>query len=291
MNATKRPPIPEPTKRLVRQRCGFGCVICGFPIYEYDHIVNYANTRSHQGDGIALLCGEHHDLKTKGLLTVADVKEANAEPMNLRGGESRLYNLGFKANDYVFDLGTVQFSGPLTAEGAAADPIRIDGSSVIGARVEDGQLLMSLVFCDDSGREVFRVKENELRYNKAMWDVEFVGKRLKIRERARRIVLDIEFEPPNRILVRRGRILRNGIDILVTEEWTAVLNGCQLFKQVQFKNCDVGIRIGKDSREGVAGMQVDPGPRDDWDRKAAVQWAKGLASDLLVPMEEPVAWL
>jgi trigger factor len=225
------------------------------------------------------------------LLTVAEVKEANSEPFNLREAESRPYNLGYKANDYIFDLGTVQFSGPLLADGSAVDPIRIDGSSVMGARVQDGQLLMSMVFCDDSGSEVFRVKENELRYNKAMWDVEFVGKRLKIREKARRIVLDIEFEPPNRILVKRGRILRNGIDILVTEKWTAVLNGCQLFQQVQFKNCDVGIRIGKDPRRGGAAIEIDPGPRTGWDRAASVKWAIDLSENLLVPEDERSAWL
>jgi hypothetical protein len=39
--AEDRPPIPLPVKRLVRQQCAFGCVLCGLPLYEYDHIVPY----------------------------------------------------------------------------------------------------------------------------------------------------------------------------------------------------------------------------------------------------------
>jgi len=34
--------IPLPIQREVRQRCGFGCVICGTLLYEYDHILTSA---------------------------------------------------------------------------------------------------------------------------------------------------------------------------------------------------------------------------------------------------------
>ncbi len=39
-----RPKIPLPIQREVRQRCGFGCVICGLPLYDYDHIIGWAET-------------------------------------------------------------------------------------------------------------------------------------------------------------------------------------------------------------------------------------------------------
>lgn len=56
----ERPPIPAKIKRLVRQRCGFGCVICGSPIYEYDHIVNWSETHHHKAEELTLLCSKHH---------------------------------------------------------------------------------------------------------------------------------------------------------------------------------------------------------------------------------------
>ncbi|WNG79930.1 hypothetical protein C6A86_016810 [Mycobacterium sp. ITM-2016-00316] len=59
-----RPPIPDPMKREVRQRCGFGCVICGHPIYEYEHMDDYAVVKRHGVANITLLCDGHHRLKT-----------------------------------------------------------------------------------------------------------------------------------------------------------------------------------------------------------------------------------
>jgi len=49
-----RPPILEPMKRSVRQRCSFGCVICGLPLYEYHHMIPYADTEKHEEDNITL---------------------------------------------------------------------------------------------------------------------------------------------------------------------------------------------------------------------------------------------
>lgn len=60
-----RPNIPAKLKRKVRQRCGFGRIICGLPIYEYDHIVEYSKTKHHNEGELTLLCPTHHSMKTK----------------------------------------------------------------------------------------------------------------------------------------------------------------------------------------------------------------------------------
>ena len=81
---TPRPDIPALVKRAVRQACGFGCVICGKPLYEIDHIVPYSVVREHDPDNLVLLCDGHHREKTNKLLTVDQVREARANPINLR---------------------------------------------------------------------------------------------------------------------------------------------------------------------------------------------------------------
>ena len=63
-----RPAIPSGIQREVRQRCGFGCVICGMPLYEYEHMKEWAIVREHVADDITLLCDQHHREKTSGLL-------------------------------------------------------------------------------------------------------------------------------------------------------------------------------------------------------------------------------
>jgi 5-methylcytosine-specific restriction endonuclease McrA len=83
---TDRPPIPSKIKREVRQRCGFGCVICGSPIYEYEHMVEWCKTHHHRADELTLLCSQHHAEKTKRLLPEEKVKAANNNPYNLARG-------------------------------------------------------------------------------------------------------------------------------------------------------------------------------------------------------------
>lgn len=61
-----RPPIPEDVKRQVRQRCAFGCVICGLPVYHYDHMTAYHVVKEHDAANITLLCASHHDQRPVG---------------------------------------------------------------------------------------------------------------------------------------------------------------------------------------------------------------------------------
>ncbi len=80
--------IPLPMQREIRQRCGFGCVICGLPLYEYDHLLGWANVKRHVAEEITLLCDKHHREKTAELLPIEHVREANKTPYNLREGVS-----------------------------------------------------------------------------------------------------------------------------------------------------------------------------------------------------------
>ena len=75
--------IPAEVKRSVRQRCGFGCVICGKPLYEYDHMEEWAKVRKHVAEDITLLCDQHHKEVTNKLLGRSTVRKANQNPFNL----------------------------------------------------------------------------------------------------------------------------------------------------------------------------------------------------------------
>jgi hypothetical protein len=78
--------IPEPIKREVRQRCGFGCIICGFPLYEHDHMKEWALVQEHVAEDLTLLCDKHHKEVTNGFLPREKVIEANENPYNLKEG-------------------------------------------------------------------------------------------------------------------------------------------------------------------------------------------------------------
>jgi hypothetical protein len=80
--------IPLPIQREIRQRCGFGCIICGLPLYEYEHMEGWASVKRHVAEEITLLCDKHHKEKTNGLLPLDMVREAINNPYNLREGIS-----------------------------------------------------------------------------------------------------------------------------------------------------------------------------------------------------------
>jgi hypothetical protein len=88
-----RPPIGAEMEKEVRRRCGFGCVMCGLPLYEYDHILGWSNVQRHVAEEITLLCEMHHREKTNGLLPLDHVVAANREPFNLRRAVSRPHDL------------------------------------------------------------------------------------------------------------------------------------------------------------------------------------------------------
>lgn len=284
-----RPNIPRKMARSIRQKCGFGCVICGFPIYEYDHVEGWANKRSHQEDQIVLLCTTHHSEKTRELLSIADVKKASMDPFNLQSGTSSPYELKYSGNEYFFDIGTNKIFGRLTENNLFAQPVRVDDQTVLGVRLEDGRFLITMVLYDSQGHEVLRIIDNELRYNAQTWDVEFVGKRLKIREQSRQIIVDIEFEPPNRVFVRGGRFLRNGVDVLVTEKWAAVLNNGMLLRGNSLENGTIGLAIGNGSMGGAA-IALSGVPREGWDRDGAIRWARKQVSYSSEDIHE-LAWV
>src|SRR5262245_53494220 len=94
-----RPEIPDPVQREVRQRCGFGCVVCGLPFYHYDHMEDWSITQTHDPANVTLLCHKHHGEKTNGLLPLREVKKANDNPHNKRQGVSTPYDLHFTGRD------------------------------------------------------------------------------------------------------------------------------------------------------------------------------------------------
>ena len=73
--------IPEDIKRRVRQRCGFGCVICGSSVYEYEHVSpTYVEAQRHDPDCIATLCASCHSKVTRRIWSKDKVSHASRRP-------------------------------------------------------------------------------------------------------------------------------------------------------------------------------------------------------------------
>ncbi|PWN60874.1 HNH endonuclease signature motif containing protein [Chryseobacterium viscerum] len=206
----KRPKIKPSIKREVRQRCGFGCVICGNPIFEYDHILGWANVKRHVANEITLLCDMHHKEKTTKRLPNFLVIEANKTPYNIRVGKTLskcLYYYGDSAN-VVF--GSMRFTMKRNDNFNYLIPITFEGVSPIKIRFEDQMCFLNIELQDPLGNIVLKIVDNELVLNIGMWDIEFVGQKLTLRERAYETFIVVIFETPNTINFIKGKVFING---------------------------------------------------------------------------------
>ncbi len=236
--------IPLPIQREVRQRCGFGCVICGMPLYEYEHMEEWALVRRHVADEITLLCDHHHREKTNGLLPKEVVRKANENPFNLHEGISKPYLLHFAGDEAIVEIGGNTFSCKDQGYGTAMIPISVDGTPLIGLILADGHFLLNLVIFNEYNSPVLHIKNNQLIFKPVAWDIQLVGTVLTVRENHRKILIEIEFCPPNKVIFKRGRFLRNGVEILVRPSNILITNNSTIIKGCSAINCFGGLIIG-----------------------------------------------
>lgn len=261
-------------QREVRQRCGFGCVICGLPLYEYDHLVGWANVQRHAAEEITLLCDMHHRERTNGLLTDEQVRAANASPYNLLQGVSRPYDLHFEGSECEAVIGSNRFTTRDAGYGTLMLPISVDGWPLLGFILTDGHLLLNVNLFDEFNNLALRINNNELVYRPEPWDIQFLGRNLIIREAHRKLLIDILFEVPNRIVIKRGRFLCNGVEILVRPDHVLITNNAMLISGCRAQNCSGGLVVGPHKQELGGMMRIESVPRYQWDRTETLKWAK-----------------
>lgn len=267
---TVRPHIPEPMKREIRQRCGFGCVVCGLPLYHYEHIFGYHPERGHLLEEITLLCAQHHDLKTRGHLPVELVLEANDAPVNRKTGVTHPQELFYSGETCSVIVGDSVFLADLsTSPGFPC--IVIEDHVMLGFQLIDTHLLLSLVLYDERGNSVLGVTRNELVTVTSQWDMTFKGTQLTIRQAPRNLLVQIAFNTPSGVRLHRGRFLQDGVEFLVFPDHIAVGGGRIEGFFAHNNRVDAGIVVGGSVPGSSAiliegpprGVEQDP-ERDSW---------------------------
>lgn len=264
--------IPLPMQREIRQRCGFGCVVCGLPLYDYDHLLGWATVQRHAAEEITLLCSQHHREKGAGLLPAATVNAANRNPYNLRTGISKPYDLHYSGDECEVVLGGNTFSAKDGGYGTVLLPVSVDDTPLLAFILGDGHLMLNLNLFDQYNNLVLQIKNNQLVQAISPWDIQLIGRSLVVREAERKILVDITFEPPGRIIVRRGRFLRNGVEILIRPERIVVANNGATFAGTRMRNWPAGVLIGPHQQPMSAIVRMEDVPRYHHDGKLTEQW-------------------
>lgn len=238
--------IPDPMMRAIRQRCGFGCVICGVPIYEYEHMDGWASAKAHVESRITLLCLRHHGERTKGLLPLAQVESANASPLNQREGVTTAQDLYYDRDECEIVIGGNRFASRLTVTDHPMIPIIIDAMPLVMFRAVDGRFMLTAQLFNEFNEPVLVVHDNQLIMSAEAWDIEFVAKTLTIRRALGDIFLEVLLEAEQgRISITRGQLFRNGVELQIRSDSFVIVNNGSKFGGNHMVDCAMfGVVLG-----------------------------------------------
>jgi hypothetical protein len=210
---TDRPiAISDPTKRLVRQRCGFGCILCGLPIYQYDHMRGYTLENADDPDEITLLCSNHHDDKTRGRLPLENVLLANDAPVNVKAGISAPYGLHYYGQRCRIVIANNLFDGNQSQFAALV----MRDEEVISVRFSaEGEVLLNANIRGRSGELALSIVDNEMQYTANAWDIEYVGRKLTARQALGDVLFELRFELPSIIALTRANLQYDDVAVTV----------------------------------------------------------------------------
>ena len=105
---------------------------------------------------------------------------------------------------------------------------------------------------------MLQIVRNSLIFRTDSWDIDFRGSTLTVREAARKIFFEIDFQPPNRVVVERARFLCNGIELLVRKTHVFVPNSGALMSGNTSIGCDIGLQLGRSGRGLIGGYTAHP---------------------------------
>jgi hypothetical protein len=234
--------IPEPVKRVVRQRCGFGCVVCAGAIVDYEHFnPDFARARRHDPSGITLLCPLCHAKRTRNMLSIGRVRDANASPAAL----TRKY--AFSELEGTARRPFVKLAG-MTLKNCET-PLQVGGYPALkieDAEVENGPYRLSATFFDSRGQPSLLIRENEWRVLTESWDVEVAGPNITVRTAPREIALRLQLTPGEGLIVDRLDMLCAGYRLVGNADLLDVYfpgGGKQSFIRGLVDNCKIGFSL------------------------------------------------
>jgi hypothetical protein len=245
--------MSEAVRRAVRQRCGFGCVICGNGLIEYDHFdPEFADALKHDPEQIVLLCLYHHRLKSKAevWLPAPEVRKAAAAPKALKDGFSTW------AAPAAYVHPTIVF-GELTCVNVDS-LIEVDGESILSIAEPEfagAPYRLSAQLSNATGTEVLEIVDNQVKTSSASWDIRLEGGRLRIWEASRKVSLILRFEE-NKIIIERLDMWFRGLSIQILEGkptrfergvqafglYRATLTGSQIAVRFTKHDMTIGVR-------------------------------------------------
>jgi len=218
--------IPESIRRQVRQQCGFGCVICGLAITQYEHIdPPFSEAITHDPERIALLCGSCHDRVTRGFLSKNKVLEARRRPITFVRGVSR-DAFDFKS-PFELKVGSNSFND------IRCIVRKRNGEEWFSFEPPEDPKApprLSAKFFGRTGKIELEIRQNEWFCATGVWDLQVSGSSFVVRTERDKVMLQVEARPPHGLELQYLDMAFQGTGILIKKDGTIRLlaNGCEI---------------------------------------------------------------
>ena len=269
---------PLPIKRQLRQEAGFGCCVCGCPIIQYHHIIEWSEDHHFRPDDMMVLCPLHHDQATKGAMPEIEQREFKKNPLNVRNNRVR-GRLAIKQDYCAADMGSITIVGSGTF-------LKMSGEEIIGLTLgPDKNIELSIKLYSKNDELLAEINNNEwISGDPLPWDIESDWQTLKLRERTRNISISIDARTvPMRIqadLWRKGENFKaDKIGIFINSRSSVSLQNMALV------GCTIDVDRTKDilsigQQTGISGLIIN------WPNKRERLWKAKEAWNKLVQNEQ-----
>lgn len=211
--------IPTEVKLAIRQHAGFGCVICGLAVGQYEHIEPpFAEAHIHDPECMTYLCGSCHDRVTRGIWSKQKVLAARMAPWAVVNGQCHdAFDVGIgNVAIWVGDITCINIHRIIEIDGVTLLELQPPASPRM-------PYMISAKFFNDNGQLTLEIVENEWRGIRGNWDIECVGQRIFVRSERGRLVLQILAVPGRGIVVERLDFIFNGTKVFGTRSDGLVL--------------------------------------------------------------------
>ena len=210
--------IPEPIKRMVRQKCYFGCIICGCPVFTYDHFEDFALVYEHTIENINLLCPNHHTAKTTGKLSKDRILEASQIPFNKLREKSSSFNIE-KSRTVEVLVGGTKIHKDFTGGVDDFAVLMVRCFCFLGLESDENWISIYLNLTDENGNILLTCDNGELQVNTGVYDFIYEGTTLIIRRKKGVILCEISLSN-YKIHIKKGYFLNENKVGFIVENGT-----------------------------------------------------------------------
>lgn len=259
-----RDTIPGKVKREVRQRDGFGCVFCGYPLVRYHHIIHHADGGLDTSENLVSVCSNCHDEIHAGILQEEDLAAAMKNPAPFDPKVARKRTI--RPKKIAIKLGNQLFSATEVLTGVGFAPFSILDYRPLSLRFENGVPLISMEIFASDGTFALRLIDNEIIQKADVFDIEWVGSSITLRGENRLILFRAEI---GEIFYVKEAVFVHGEHIVWISDRMTYLNSLCEINIVSFVNCPVGFGIGASGFCAISEAPVY------FDYEDTVDWIKG----------------